>query len=67
MQIRNDIKEAIQPRNDIKEVMEALHKGKMQYKKERRDMWHETTQKPHVMANLSVNHENYGAHPREAY
>lgn len=43
----------------------ALHKQKMNQKSKRREMQYKSTPSPLILANISVNHMDYGMSPAE--
>lgn len=40
-------------------------KQKLERKRKRREMWYKSTPQPLILANLSVNHKDYGLSPAE--
>lgn len=40
-------------------------KQKLERKRKRREMWYKSTSQPLILANLSVNHKDYGLSPAE--
>lgn len=51
--------------DEQKRIRLELHKQKMARKAKRREMWYKSTPSPLVLANISVNHQDYGMSPAE--
>ena len=47
------------------EMRLEAHKQKMKMKAKRRDLWYRSTGTPLILANISVNHKDYGMSPAE--
>jgi hypothetical protein len=45
--------------------MKETHEQKMARKAKRREMWYKSTPRPLILANISVNHQDYGMTPAE--
>jgi hypothetical protein len=45
--------------------MQETHKQKMERKKKQRDLWYRSTGQKLILANISVNHMDYGMSPAE--
>lgn len=45
--------------------MRESHTDKMRRKAKRRELWYKSTPAPLILANLSVNHQDYGMSPFE--
>jgi hypothetical protein len=45
--------------------MQETHKQKMERKRKQRDLWYRSTGQKLILANISVNHMDYGMSPAE--
>lgn len=45
--------------------MQETHKQKMERKRKQRDIWYRSTGQKLILANISVNHMDYGMSPAE--
>ena len=49
----------------MQETKQEKRKQKLEQKSKRREMWHKSTPSPLILANISVNHMDYGMSPAE--